>query len=81
MAGIQNEPPQKQINRKISTAQLESEHGNTVNERGQPSTGQKSKRNTLAGSNYFYTEKSMPYANFLVRVTPFTCTLCARNLC
>ena len=80
MDRVQNEPPQKQTNKKISTAHLESEHDNTVNKRGQSSTGQKSKMNTLADSNYFYTEKSMLCTNCLTCVTPFTCTLCARSL-
>ena len=45
-------------NKEISTGQLGSEHDNTMNERSrQLSTGQKRKTNTLAVSNYFYTEK------------------------
>ena len=65
---------------KISVAQLGSEHDNTMNERrGQPSTGQKRKMNTLADSNYFYSDKSIPCMNFRAGVTPFTCTLRARS--
>ena len=57
MAGLQNRPPQKQINKKISAAQLGSEYDNTMNERRQPSRGWKRKMKTMADSNYFYTEK------------------------
>ena len=67
MGGVQNEPPQKQTNKKISTAQLKSEHDNTVNERRQPSTGQKSKRNTLADSNIF-TQRNQCCAQIFLHV-------------
>ena len=80
MAGLQNQLPQMQTNKKISAVQLGSEHDNTMNERRrQPSTGQKRKMNTLADSNYFYIEKSILCRNFRVRVTPFTCTLRVRS--
>ena len=58
MAELQNRLSKKQTNKKISAAQLGSEHDNMMKERRrQPSTGQKrTQMNTLADSNYFYTE-------------------------
>ena len=80
MAGLQNRPPDKQTNKKISAAQLGSEHDNTMNERRmKPSIEQQRKMNTLVDSNHFYTEKLIPYTNFRARITPFACTLCARS--
>ena len=78
MVGLQNWLSQKQTNKKISVSQQGSEHDNTMKERRQPSTGQKRKINTLADSNFIYTDKSIPCTNFRARVTPFTCTLGAR---
>ena len=53
MAGLQNPLPQKQTNKKMSLAQLWSEHDNTMNKRRrQPSTGKKM-MNRLADSKIF----------------------------
>ena len=68
MAGLQNQLPYKQTNKKLSASQLGSEHDNMNKKRRPPGTGQKRKMSTLAESNYFYTEKS---------VMLFMCTLCA----
>ena len=68
MAGLQNRLPYKRANKKLSAAQLGSEHDNMNKKRRPPSTGQKRKMSTLAESNYFYTEKS---------VMLFMCMLCA----
>ena len=63
---------------KISAAQQQSDHENTVKERRkQQNTGQKIKMNTLADSNYFYTDKSILCTNFCACITLFTCMLCA----
>ena len=76
MAGLNNQLPKKQTNKKTSTAQARCEHDNMMNERRmQPRTEQKRKMNTVAYSNYFYTAKSLPCTNFRARVTPFTCLL------
>ena len=63
---------------KISAAQQRSDHENTMKERRkQQNTGQKIKMNTLANSNYFYTDKSILCTNFCACITLFTCMLCA----
>ena len=63
---------------KISAAQQRSDHENTVKERRkQQNTGQKIKMNTLADSNYFYTDKSILCTNFCACITLFMCMLCA----
>ena len=55
-------------NKQTKLAELGSEYDNMMNERRrQPSTGQKREMNTLADSNYFYTEKSLPCTNFCGR--------------
>ena len=70
MAGLQNQLPQK------STAKLESEHDNVMNERRrQPSNRQKRKMNTLADSDYFYSEKSILCTNYHAHIMLFMCTL------
>ena len=57
--------------KKISPGQQGSKHDSMMKERQrQPSTGQKRKKNKLADSNYFYTDKSILYMNFCTCITP-----------
>ena len=49
------------------------------NRRRHPSTQQKRNINTSADLDYFYTEKSITWMSFRVRVTPFTSMLRARS--
>ena len=68
------------LNKKIIVAQRGIKHGNMMKERRrQSSAWQKKKKDTLADSNYFYTNESIPCMNFRAHVTPFVCTLHGRN--